>query len=345
LPPTDPDYYTTNAFTDYAIRFVKEQTDTRPFFLYLAYNAPHWPLHAKPTDIEPFKDRYKVGWDVIRQERLARQKQMGLIARGVGISARDKRVRAWSALSPGEKDSTAYRMAVYAAQISSLDQNVGKLVATLKEQGQFDNTLILFLSDNGACAETYDELGSRPMALINDPSFGGPVSYGIGWANASNTPFFEYKVKPYEGGIRAPLIAHFPNGIRTQRGRISTVQGHITDLMPTILAATGAKYPTTFHDGQAIFSLEGQSLMPALQTGKLPDRGYMYWEHQWYGAVRKGDWKAVYDLNKETWELYNVVTDQIEAKNEAANQPALLADLREHWQLWASSHAVLPKKK
>ncbi|RYF73389.1 MAG: arylsulfatase, partial [Cytophagaceae bacterium] len=312
--------------------------------LYLAYNAPHWPLQAKPTDIARFNDRYKVGWDVIRQERLARQEKMGLIDKGQSLSARDKRVRPWLSLSAGEQDSTAYRMAVYAAQISSLDENVGKLVASLKKRSQFDNTLILFLSDNGACAETYNELGSSPMSLINNPDFSGPASYGIGWANASNTPFFEYKVKSYEGGIRAPLIAHFPTKIRATRGRILTTKGHVTDLMPTILELTGATYPGTFHDGQSIFPLEGRSLMPALQTGKQADPAYMYWEHEWYGAVRKGDWKAVHDLKKGTWELYNLAADRIESKNEAQNQTALLADLQQHWQQWATSHAVVPKR-
>lgn len=342
--PTDPNYYTTDAFTDYAVQCIREQTDTNPFFLYLAFNAPHWPLHAKQTDIDRFKNTYKVGWDAIRQARNKRQEAMGLAKAGMGLSARDKRVRAWKDLSAGEQDSTAYRMAVYAAQVYALDQNVGKLIAELKQRGQFDNTLILFLSDNGACAEVYDELGSRPMSYINKLDFSGPVSYGIGWANTSNTPLFEYKVKPYEGGIRAPLIAHFPAGINTQRGRITAVKGHVIDLMPTILEVTGSAYPATYHNGQAILPLAGQSLVPALKTGTMPDRDYMYWEHEWYGAVRKGDWKAIYNLKKDSWELFNLATDRIEQKDEAQNQPALLADLQQHWHQWATTHAVLPKR-
>ena len=343
-PPTDPNYYTTDAFTDYAIRFIQEQKDKDPFFLYLAFNAPHWPLHAKQADIAKFKGKYDAGWDVMRQQRLARQKKMGLFKSGTRLSARDHRVRPWADLSAGEKDSTAYRMAVYAAQVSSLDQNVGKLVAALKKRGQFDNTLILFLSDNGACAEFYDELGSRPRSFINDPEFSGAVSYGIGWANNSNTPLFEYKVKPYEGGMRAPFIAHYPDGIKSQRGKITHVKGHIMDLMPTILDLTGTTYPKTFHNGQPITPLSGRSLLPTLITGSQPDPEYMYWEHEWYGAVRKGDWKAIYHLKEETWELYNVVSDPIEAHDEAKNQPALLADLQEHWHNWANTHDVFPKK-
>ena len=343
-PPTDPNYYSTDAFTDYAIKFIQEQKDKNPFFLYLAFNAPHWPLQAKPTDIAKFKSKYNVGWDVIRQQRLARQEKLGLLAATTSVSTRDYRVRPWADLSAGEKDSTAYRMAVYAAQVSALDQNVGKLVAELKKRDQFDNTLIIFLSDNGACAETYDELGSRPMSRINDPNFSGPVSYGIGWANVSNTPLFEYKVKPYEGGIRAPFIAHYPNGIKTQRGRITNVKGHIMDLMPTILDLTNSTYPKTFHNGQRITPLSGRSLLPTLKTGTQPDPAYMYWEHEWYGAVRKGDWKAIYHLKKETWELYNIVTDPIEAHDEAKKQPILLADLQQHWRQWANTHDVFPKK-
>ena len=343
-PPTDPDYYTTDAFTDYAIRFIKEQKDEKPFLLYLAFNAPHWPLHAKPSDIAKFKGKYDAGWDVMRQHRLARQEKMGLFKPGTRVSARDHRVRPWAALSIGEKDSTAYRMSVYAAQVSALDQNVGKLITELKRRGQFDNTLILFLSDNGACAETYDELGSRPMAKINDSSIWGPVSYGIGWANNSNAPLFEYKVKPYEGGMRAPFIAHYPNGIDTQRGKITHVKGHIIDLMPTILDLTGTTYPKTFHDGQTITPLSGRSLLPTLKTGTQPDPTYMYWEHEWYGAVRKGDWKAIYHLKKGTWELYNIMTDPIEAHDEAQKQPVLLADLQQHWRQWANTHNVFPKR-
>ena len=326
------------------MKFTTTQKDTNPFFLYLAFNAPHWPLQAKPADIAKFTGKYNAGWDVMRQQRLARQERMGLFKPTTRVSARDRRVRPWADLSVGEKDSTAYRMAVYAAQVSARDQNVGKLVAELKKRGQFENTLILFLSDNGACAETYNELGSGRMANINNPSIWGPVSYGIGWANTSNAPLFEYKVKPYEGGMRAPFIAHYPNGITAQRGKITAVKGHIMDLMPTILDVTDTTYPKTFHNGQPITPLSGRSLLPALKTGHQSDPAYMYWEHEWYGAVRQGDWKAIYHLKKETWELYNVVADPTEAHDEAKNQPALLTDLQQHWRDWANTHDVFPKK-
>jgi arylsulfatase len=344
-PPTDPDYYTTDAFTEYALRFIKEQKDDKPFFLYLAYNAPHWPLHAKQKDIEIYKNAYLKGWDALRDERLKRQATMGLIDPKFALSERDKRVRAWEKLSTAERDTVAYRMAVYAAQVHSVDENMGKMIAYLKEKGQFDNTLILFLADNGACAEAYHELGSHPFERINDPNFGGSVSYGIGWANASNTPFFEYKVRSYEGGIRTPFIAHFPKMITKQKGKIVETLGTIRDVMPTILEVAKATYPTTFHDGQNIIALEGQSLVPTFKRGKQTNPKFVFWEHQNYGAVRKGNWKAVVDNNEGTkWALFDLKNDPYEQKNLAATHPSLLDDLKQAWQTWANTHFVFPKK-
>jgi arylsulfatase A-like enzyme len=344
-PPNNPNYYTTDAFTDYALSFLKEQKDGNPYFLYIAYNAPHWPLHAKKADIEKYKNAYLKGWDVVRQERLKRQVDMGLVDPKFAISDRDKRVRAWEKLSATERDTVAYRMAVYAAQVHSVDENIGKLIAYLKEKKQLDNTLIMFLTDNGACAEVYQELGSQPFERINDPNYSGSVSYGIGWANASNTPFFEYKVKPYEGGIRTPFIAHFPNLIKKQKGKWTETMGTIRDVMPTILALTQTTYPTTFHNGQNITPLEGKSLLPTFKKGKQDNPNYLFWEHQNYGAVRKGNWKAVVDNNKTPkWELFDLNTDPYEQKNIADKQTVILEDLKKQWQIWANSHFVFPKK-
>ena len=190
-PPDSTSYYTTDAFTDYAIRFIEEQKDEDPYFLYLAFNAPHWPLHAKKEDIEKFVGKYMIGWDEVRKQRFQRQLEMGLFEGKLKLSERDHRVRPWSEVDEKQKKLSDYRMAVYAAQVYALDYNVGKLVDKLKERGELDNTLILFLSDNGGCAEMYDEFGSKPQSWINKANYGGAVSYGIGWANASNTPFFE----------------------------------------------------------------------------------------------------------------------------------------------------------
>lgn len=343
-PPTEPNFYTTDAFTDQAIGFLNEQQDAKPFFLYLAYTAPHWPLHAKKTAIEKVGSRYGVGWDEIRRQRLARQQAMGLVDPAWGLSDRDRRVRPWERLSAGERDSVAYRMAVYAAQVETLDENVGKLLDYLTARKQLDNTLIFFLSDNGACAENYHELGTQPASRINDPDFSGPVSYGIGWANASNTPFFEYKVKSYEGGIATPLIVHFPNGLKSQRGKLTNQVGHLIDILPTVLEVTGASYPKTFHQGQSIQPMEGRSLWPVLKTGAVTRRDFLFWEHQDYCAVRKGDFKAVKKLGDSQWQLFDLQTDRTERLDVAAKHPQRVGELSAAWQQWADSHQVLPKK-
>lgn len=344
LPPPEEDYYTTDAFTDYAIKFVNEQEDNNPFFLYLAYNAPHWPLHAKQQDIEKFVGKYSLGWDSLRAQRFRKQVKMGLLNAEWGISQRDERVRPWSEVIDAQKDSSDYRMAVYAAQIFAVDYNIGKLIKTLEDQGELENTLILFLSDNGGCAEAYDEFGSKPFARINDPDFSGAVSYGIGWANVSNTPFFEYKVKTYEGGISTPLIAHWPNQIKSQAGKITHNSGYLIDIMPTILEVSGATYPEKYHQGQYIHPLEGKSLLPVFKSGIGNEHEYMYWEHQYNCAIRNKKWKAVKKLNDVDWKLFNLEEDRIESNDLATKYPGIVTKLDEKWHEWAHSHQVLPKK-
>lgn len=343
-PPTTPNYYTTDAFTDNAIDFLKEQKDTHPFFLYVAYNAPHWPLHAKKEDIEKFKNQYKAGWDKVRKQRLARQIKMGVIDKKWGLSERDTRVRAWEKLSEPEKDTVAYRMSVYAAQVYAIDYNVGKLLDYLEAKKQLDNTLIFFLADNGACAENYHELGSQPFARINDPNFSGSVSYGIGWANASNTPFFEYKVKPNEGGIATPLIVHYPIKLKSQKSKLTNQIGHLIDIMPTILEVSGTPYPTTFHNGQNIIPLEGKSLVSVIEKGQTFERPYLFWEHQEHCAIRKGDMKAIKKLDEPQWKLFDLKNDRTERVDIASKHPELVAELNQAWNEWAKRCFVLPKK-
>ncbi len=342
--PTEATYYTTDAFTDYGINFLREQKTKDPFFLYIAYNAPHWPLHAKEKDIAKFKDTYKVGWDKIRQHRLDRQIKMGLIDPTWGFSERDSRVRPWEKLTQGQRDTVAYRMAVYAAQVYAVDYNVGKVLDYLESQKLMDNTMIIFLADNGACAENYHELGSAPHSRINDPNFSGAVSYGIGWANASNTPFFEYKVKPYEGGIATPMIVQSPRLPNNRRGTFTNEVGHLIDFMPTLVAASGASYPATFHSGNTITPMQGQSLMGVIEKGTPLTRPYLFWEHQGYCAVRKGNFKAVKKLEDTQWQLFDLANDRTERKDLAAQLPQLVQELDTQWNQWANSHQVLPKK-
>ncbi|MCX7014255.1 MAG: arylsulfatase, partial [Candidatus Sumerlaeota bacterium] len=246
LPPPEGDYYTTDAFTDFGIRCLKEQKDDAPFFLYMAYNAPHWPLHARQEDIDRFVGAYRKGWDALREELHRRQLTMGLVKEEWGLSARDEGARPWRDLSEEQQRQLDYRMAVYAAQVHRMDANIGRLVKTLEDLGCLDNTLILFLSDNGGCAEPYTDLGGGAFEDINNPERSGAISYGQGWANASNTPFRKFKVFVHEGGISTPLIAHWPAGIQTPQGAITDTPAYLIDIMPTMVELSGAAYPTYF---------------------------------------------------------------------------------------------------
>lgn len=344
LPAPEGEYYTTDVFTDNAIRFIQEQKDENPFFLYLAYNAPHWPLQAKKEDYEKFVGKYMKGWDILREERHQRQKELKIFDRDIPLSPRDPRVRAWSEVSDAQKKESDFRMAVYAAQVNCIDQNVGRLIESLTKMKKLENTLIIFLSDNGACAEPYQEFGGGKFDDINNPAISGAVSYGIGWANLSNTPFFEYKVKSYEGGVSAPFIASWPQKFRKNAGKIVHTPAYLIDVMPTLIEVAGARYPKKHQDGTALYALEGNSLLKAFVSGKGSKHEYMYWEHSGHSAIRKGDWKAVKDVAKTEWELYDLCTDRDEQINVAQSHPELVKELNDKWYEWANSHQVLPKK-
>ncbi|PWJ37998.1 arylsulfatase [Sediminitomix flava] len=343
-PPDSTTYYTTDAFTDYAIQFIDEHESDNPFFLYLAYTAPHWPLHAKDEDIKKFVGKFTKGWDQLRKERFERMVKMGLMDKKWGLSERDHRVRAWEEVDDKQQVRSDYRMAVYAAQVFCMDYNIGKVVEKLKTDDELDNTLILFLSDNGACAEPYQEFGGKPDSFINKATFSGAVSYGISWSNLSNTPFHEYKVKTYEGGISTPLIAHWPAKFKKRKGKIVHQPHYLIDIMPTILEASEARYPKNYHQGNNIHNLEGISLLPLLSKGKGDAHEYMFWEHQSNCAVRKGDWKAIKKLNDKEWQLFNLKKDRIESDNCAKRYPEIVEDLAQNWEKWAKTHYVLPKR-
>ncbi|MEL7121058.1 MAG: arylsulfatase [Bacteroidota bacterium] len=342
-PPDSNTYYTTDAFTDYAVQFIDEQKDDKPFFLYLAYNAPHWPLHAKDEDIEKFVGKYMHGWDEVRKARFKKQVEMGLFENVDTLSQRDERVRAWEVVDEEQKRLVDYRMAVYAAQIYSIDYNVGKVIQKLEEEGTLDNTLILFLSDNGGCAEMYHEFGTKPQSWINKTTYSGAVSYGIGWANASNTPFREYKVQQFEGGIATPLIAHWPDVIKKQQGKITNTPSYLIDIMPTLLDISKAEYPAQYK-GKNIHPLEGESLVAVFKKGDKELHEYMYWEHQSNCAIRYGNWKAIKKLTDTNWQLYNLENDRIEAHDLASENPDMVNHLNDKWYEWANSHLVLPKR-
>lgn len=335
-------FYTTDAFTDKAIEFISQKKDSNPFFLYLAFNAPHWPLQAKEEDIDKFVGKYMAGWDKLRQDRLKKQIQLGLFDKNTPLSPRDERVRPWENVSDNQKQLSDYRMAVYAAQIFAIDYNVGKLVEYLKKTNQFDNTLIMFLSDNGACAEPYAEFGGGKQSEINDPSKSGAISYGVGWANLSSTPFRLYKNNATEGGVATPFIVHWPAKIKKHTGEFIRSKGHIINIAPTIIEATGANYPSVYNNN-IIQPLEAKSLLSTFLTGKKGNNDYMFFEHSYNRAVIKGDWKAISRIGTDKWALYNLKKDRTEQNDLSAKYPKMVEDFAKQWNNWAARCKVLPK--
>lgn len=338
---TDRPYYTTDAFTDHAINFIGETE--KPFFLYLAYTAPHWPIQAHEEDIAKYRGKYKAGWDKLRKQRYEKQVSLGLIDRKWPLSERDNRVPAWDSLTPEKQDEMDLRMAIYAAMVDRLDQNVGKLVAYLKEKKRFDNTLIMFLADNGACAEM-GILGNHDVKDIAKRNSEWTIAYGTAWANLSSTPFRLYKHFAHEGGTATPFIAHWPAGIKKSEGWIHS-PGQITDIMPTLLDITGTTYP----EGKT--ALQGVSLKPLFTGGKLTRAKPLFMEHENNAFLRDGDWKLVgrdvatpEGVKEGRWQLYNISEDRTELKNLAKQMPDKVEALSKQWKAWADASGVYPKK-
>lgn len=319
----DKDFYSTDAFTTYAIERLEEYRDEdNPFVLYLPYTAPHYPLHAWPEDIAKYRGKYKVGWDVIREQRFKRMKEMGIIGDNHKPTPRWK--RAWDDLSDEEKDAEDIKMAVYAAMIDRVDQNLGRLFEKVKELDEWDNTLVMFLTDNGACKE-------QPNTTPNIPA--GPVeSYRTvseEWANASNTPYRQFKSTDYEGGTRTPFIAHWPGVI--EPGMTDQV-GHIIDVMVTFADITGAEYPKEIR-GNRTKPPAGKSLLPIFKGEEREGHSEIYWQFGKARAVRQGDLKAV-RLGNADWELYNLIEDPTEMKNLAEKRPEKTDELAKMWTDW-----------
>lgn len=353
-------FFATDAFTDYALDFLAEarQERGRPWFLYLAHTAPHFPLHAHEEDIARYEERYRKGWDAVRVERHARQKTMGLIDPSWPLSPRSdylhkfsqeqRKNPAWDSLDADRRADLARRMAVYAAMVDRMDRNIGRLVNNLTRHGELDNTLIMFLSDNGGSAE-WDAFGfdnkSGPDNILHKgadlKTIGGPGSYvsaGSGWGNAQNTPFRWYKHHCYEGGVSTPFIAHWPARI-TARGELRTQVSHLIDVMPTCLDAAGSTYPQEL-PGKKLLPLEGRSLVSAFDNRPASDRT-LFWEHEGNRAVRDGKWKLVANKGR-AWELYDLEKDRVEMNDVAGQQPQRVADMAQQWQNWARRAQVYP---
>ena len=326
--PEKKDFYTTDAFTDYAIQYLDQYgKEDRPFFLYLAYTAPHYPLHAWPEDIARYRGTYRIGWDELRRRRFARQAKMGLIDRSYRLSPRDDGVPKWEDVPEKDRDEWDLKMAVYAAMIDRMDQNIGRVLEKVRQLGKADNTLVLFLADNGGCAERVHKTPDIPPGPLASYRTVDPP-----WANASNTPFRKYKSWDHEGGICTPLIAYWPARIR-QGGQVTAQAGHIIDILATCADVAGAEYPAEFN-GQKVLPLEGRSLLPVLDGKQREPHEAIYWQYGGCRAVRCGNWKLVAARGKD-WELYDLSADRTELNNLAPAEPQRvekMAALHAAWQ-------------
>jgi arylsulfatase len=357
-------YYYTDAISQEACTFVREKVQlNQPFFMYVAYTAPHWPLQASEQDIAKYRGRYDEGWDVLRERRMQRLSESGLLANAVQSCERDPEEPAWEHAE--NKAWEARRMEVYAAQVHKMDQGIGNILDTLEETGEFENTLVFFMSDNGACAEVLPLDGSaeafkkrrpdldrlkprngRDLQVGNEAAIiPGPedtyASYGRAWANLSNTPFRLYKRWTHEGGIATPLIVHWPAG-ELNNGTIVRAPFQLTDILPTILEVTQVPFPE-HNSNRDIPDCEGCSVLSVLRGGQPTDHT-LFWEHTGNAAIRRGRWKLVREY-PSAWELYDMDTDRAEKTDLAAFNLELVRELVAQWEAWASRVGVVPWEK
>lgn len=334
--PPHEGFYLTDAIADHAAEFVRDpqRPAHQPFFLYLAFTAPHFPLHAPPAAIAKCRGRYRAGWDRLREERFARMQAMGILGPEARLSPRDPAVPAWADVADPENEDL--KMAIYAAQIEVMDAGIGRVLAALKDSGQEDNTLVFFVSDNGGCEG--DLTRFRSKELNEAPYLGGPESYnsyGRGWANASNTPFRKFKVWLQEGGISTPLIVAGPG---VTRGGICREPRHLVDLTATCLDAAGAKYPSRLGDRE-LTPAEGVSLRSLLRGETGPRGRPIFWELEGQRAMRDGTWKLI-GKEDQPWELYDVAADRDELVDLARQEPDRVARMTSAWEAWARKCGV-----
>lgn len=358
ITPVPEGYYHTDAINDKAVEYIKEFAQgEQPFFLYVAHNAPHWPLHALPEDIEKYKDTYTKGWDAIREQRYQRMIKMGII---------DPQVTKLSLRHPGEmrwednphKEWDARAMAVHAAMIDRMDQGIGRIIQALKETGQYENTILIFLSDNGASPELcerygpgFDRPGSTragmPIAYNTDKSvLPGPqttfFSIGPDWANVANTPYRMWKAQSAEGGIRTPMIISWPAVIKNKGAINHQLVGHVMDFMPTLIEVAEAQYPEEYN-GHKIQPLAGKSFAAVLKGGSQSGHQTLFNEHEGARYVRHKGWKLVLLKGQKEWSLYDIINDPAEINDLAAQHPDKVKELEAMWNKWAREHHVLPK--
>ncbi len=379
IPPGENFYYT-DTISNKAVDYINQHKSKNPFFMYVAYTAAHWPMHALPEDIKKYEGKYDKGWDAVRQERYERMIKMGLIDENWAMTERDENSYPWE--DEERKEWRARCMEVYAAMVDNMDQGIGRIVNTLESNGELDNTLIFFLQDNGACeepigveemfdAERHAGIENKPMKP-DDLQFrmfpeytrdGKPLRMGIGvmpgpadtyiaydlpWANASNTPFRLYKHWVHEGGIATPLIVHWPEGIKG-KNEFRDQPGHLIDIMTTCVDVAGADYPEEYM-GNKIIPMEGRSLVPAFNDQPI-QRDALFWEHEGNRAIRIGKWKLVArtkqwmhvpELKLSDWELYHMEADRTEINNLANKYPDRVKAMAAQWEEWGNRTGVLP---
>ena len=333
-------FYTTDAITDYSIRFVDEalRKQDKPFFLYVAYNAPHYPLQAPKEEVMKYRGKYRVGWDELRERRYRKQLALGMISEQWALSPRPAEVSAWLELSDEKKDWEDFRMAAYAGMVDRLDQQIGRLVAHLKAKDVFDKTLFMFCSDNGACP--FERTRGKDKMPWDPESY---WTYDSGWAHAGNTPFRWYKQNQHEGGISSPLIVHWPEGLKAGKGSISHQPAHLIDFMATCIELAGAEYPKRSGD-RVIAPLMGKSLVPVLRGQQRKGHEVLYFHFGNNRAIRKGNWKVV-SVRGGPWELYDLQADRTELNNLARAKPKLATELSALWHEFAEKTDALPAKQ
>ena len=358
-PKLSEPFYATDAITDHALSLIgsARQSAGKPWFLYLAYNAPHFPLHAPRDLIDKYQKVYEQGWDAIREKRFARMQKLGLIDPRWKMSPRsvvgpnrvsdlngwaDKQNPAWESIPADRRTDLARRMAVFAAMVDRMDQNIGRVIQDLESKNELDNTLILFSADNGACAE-WDpwgfDLRSGPDNVLHTGDklnqMGQPGtyhSYGSAWANAGNTPWRLYKHYTHEGGISCPTIAHWPSGLKMRKGSTGNRPWHFIDVLPTLAAVAGAKAPA---------ECAGVNMAPMFE-GKSVNRGPLFWEHEGSRAVRDGKWKITAVYPRGRWELYDIEADRTEQNDLAAKHPDRVKHMAAQWEAWAKENHAIP---
>ena len=350
----DKDYYVTDALTDNAIKYIRTHSTYRkddPFFLYVAHFAPHWPLHARPKDIEAHRGLYDKGWDAVRSARHKRMIELGILKEHWKLSRPETQSPSWK--NAKNKKWESRRMETHAAMVHRMDYGIGRIIDTLTKTGQLENTLVFFLSDNGASSENLGRvpgfeykktLNNRPVRGGNNPAImPGPAdtyqSFGRRWANVSVTPFRKYKAFSHEGGIATPLIVHWPKGISAQ-GELRHQPSHVIDIMATCVEVSGSVYPNE-HLGESIHPLEGVSLTPAFADKSL-DRDALYFQHLGNRAIRAGKWKLV-ALKGKPWELYDLETDRTETNNLIDKHPSQSSELAKMWEAWRQDYKNKPK--